>query len=269
MQNPQANALIDQFHDQSLLFNVIQMKKGFHDGLHQHAWHQIIYPLKGLVKTQAQGCQYFIPHHRAVFIPANTLHESWIVNDTNFIGIYLNPDNHRETPRNCRVIQVSNFLRELILTLKANQPKQPKQPKITPANERLIQVLYDQIWLDQAPAFELPLPTDRRLMPIVNALLAQPELDLTLDDWSAKVGASKRTLSRLFNKQVNLSYLQWRQKIRLTMSLSLLAQNTAVQDVAHQVGYQSVSSFIAAFKQSFKLTPQQYKHNEHEFDLMH
>lgn len=127
------------------------------------------------------------------------------------------------------------------------------------AVSRLVDVLYDQIWCESTLALELTMPQDRRLVPIVNALLEVPSLALTLAQWSVRVGGSERTLSRLFKKELGLSYPQWRQRLRLMASLSLLEQGYTVQMTAHEVGYGSVSAFIEAFKQAFKLTPQQYK----------
>jgi len=259
-----SNELIQQNLEQAILFNFIEMESGFYDAVHLHPWHQIIYPLKGMLKTRSGDSQYFIPHHRALFIPAGTRHESWAMSDTTFVGIYLNPVNGRETPLECHAIEVSNFFRELILYLKKMHNDENREPK---ALSNIIEVLYDQIWTEKAIEFEISMPTDRRLMLIVNALLENPSLDFTLKDWSARVGASERTLSRLFKKELYLSYPQWRQRLRLIISLHGLEQGISVQNIAYQVGYQSSSSYIEAFKQSFKLTPQQYKRNNHELDF--
>jgi len=242
----------------------MDMEKGSHDMQHQHSWHQILYPLKGMLKTQSDDVQFYLPHHRALFIPADTVHESWVLNKTTMLGIYLKPNKNREIPNTSRVIEVSNFFRELILHLQSVVVITEKESQ---EQSRLIDVLYDQIWLDQAIELQMPMPKDRRLMPIVNALLENPSNELTLKNWSVYVGASERTLSRLFKNEVQLSYPLWRQKLRLIASLHLLEQDMTVQNAAHQVGYYSCSAFIEAFKQTFKLTPQQYKKNNHQIDV--
>jgi AraC-like DNA-binding protein/quercetin dioxygenase-like cupin family protein len=260
----EANELIKTSEGQSLLFNIIDMTKGSYDEQHQHAWHQILYPLNGMLKTQSDGVQFYIPHHRALFIPANTEHESWVLNDTKLLGLYLKPNDKKKTPVMSRVIEASNFFRELILHLHAGFAEQQAD---SAAQNRLIDVLYDQVWLDQAIELQIPMPQDRRLIPIVNALLENPSNELTLKNWSIYVGASERTLSRLFKNEVGLSYPLWRQKLRLVASLHLLEQDISVQNVAHQIGYYSCSAYIEAFKQTFKFTPQQYKKNNHKLDF--
>jgi len=255
-----SNTLIAQYSHQEILFNVIDMKQGFDDVPHLHPWHQILYPLTGLVKTRTDTHQFYVPHHRALFIPAYTEHGSWVVQKTRFIGIYLNPNNVQPTPNLCRTIEVSPFFRELILLLQQVTVREGKQDE---AVSRLVDVFYDQIWCERSFSLELTMPQDRRLSPIVNALLEAPSLPLTLAQWSVRVGASERTLSRLFKKELGLSYSQWRQRLRLMASLSLLEQGYTVQTTAHEVGYGSVSAFIEAFKHAFKLTPHQYKLNRH------
>ncbi len=260
----QSNALISLHGAQEILINVIEMDSGFHDEPHQHSWHQILYPLQGLVKTQTDTHQFYIPHHRALFIPAGVRHESWVAQKTCFMGIYLNPAYKARTPKACRTIEVSSFFRELILLLERSIVREGEQDETV---NRLIKVLYDQVWCEREITLEIPIPRDRRLAPIVDALLARPSLTMTLADWSVRVGASERTLSRLFKKELGLSYPHWRQRLRLMVSLSLLVQDNKVEMVAHEVGYQSVSAFIDAFKRAFRLTPQQYKLNGSELDF--
>jgi len=259
-----ANQLIKENSQRPILFYVKEMKKGEHDMVHQHTWHQIIYPIQGMLKTLSGGYQFIIPHHRALFVPANTEHESHMIHDTTFVGIYINPVNNRQSPLECQVMEVSNFFRELILHLKQQTDDEGDKSQVI---SRLVDVLYDQVWTQRAIEFEIPMPSDRRLVQIVDTLISNPSNNLTLNDWSENVGASERTLSRLFKKEVNLSFPQWRQRLRLISALRILEQDISIDNVAHQVGYQSCSSFIEAFKKSFKLTPQQYKANNHKLDF--
>ena len=91
--------------------------------------------------------------------------------------------------------------------------------------------------------------------------MKNPQQDTKLSGWAKQVGASERTLSRLFTKELSMSFPLWRQHLRLTSSLSLLETNSSIQEIAFSVGYNSDSSFIYAFKHLFKQTPQQYRNN--------
>ena len=260
-----ANTLITQHQHAPALINTIEMHKGFIDKLHQHHWHQLIFPIRGLIQTEADGYQFLVPHTTAIFIPAVVDHESIAITDTTFIGLYINPDYGRCYTRNAgqqlKQVSMTSFLKELILMIK-------QQCQLEPALShdnilRLLEVLYDQIHTSESFKFKLLIPEDRRIKVIFERLTAQPELDFTLSKWGRIVGASERTLSRIFAKEFNTSFALWRQHLRLIQSLSLLESELSIQSVAHQVGYQNDSSYIKAFKARFAKTPQQFRTRNH------
>ncbi|WP_162941016.1 AraC family transcriptional regulator [Photobacterium salinisoli] len=253
---PDGNTLIATHSYQPLLINTLNMVKGFHDQPHQHPWHQIIFPSRGLLKCSTGTHHFYIPHHRALFIPAHTRHESRALQDTTFIAVYLNPECLTHVPAFSQPIEVTPFFRELILKLRHSVLRDQAQP---PGILRLLAVLEDELSAEKDSSLELPMPQDRRLAPIVDELLSDPGSTKTLAQWARQAGATERTLSRVFQKEIQLTFPQWRQRLRLMTAMTLLEQGLPVQDVAHQVGYQSVSAFIEAFRLAFKLTPQQFK----------
>jgi len=145
--------------------------------------------------------------------------------------------------------------------------KTVNQRRITESNtantvvSALLTVLSDQIHAGECYDMALLLPSDRRLMSIFNALMDNPKLTTKLSDWAKQVGASERTLSRLFTKELGMSFPLWRQHLRLVSSLNLLETSLSVQEIAFNVGYNADSSFIYAFKKLFKKTPQQYRNS--------
>ncbi|WP_281270036.1 helix-turn-helix domain-containing protein [Marinomonas alcarazii] len=68
-----------------------------------------------------------------------------------------------------------------------------------------------------------------------------------------------KTSSRLCAKEFNQSFAMWRQNIRLVLSLQLLEKNLSIQNIALELGYQSDSAYIHAFKGLFAQTPSQYR----------
>ena len=73
-----------------------------------------------------------------------------------------------------------------------------------------------------------------------------------------EAGASERTLARLFRSETGMTFAAWRQQLRLIRALELLAEGTAVTEVALAVGFDSPSSFIAMFRRSLGTTPSRY-----------
>ncbi len=77
-------------------------------------------------------------------------------------------------------------------------------------------------------------------------------------DWGEIVGASARTLSRLFVRELNMTFDEWRRQVRLQEALYRLAQGRSVSSVAYDLGYESSSGFIEMFRKTLGRTPGQY-----------
>lgn len=86
-------------------------------------------------------------------------------------------------------------------------------------------------------------------------LRADPADGRTLAALGREVGASDRTLSRLFKADLGMSFPQWRTQLRLYHALIMLAENTPVTVVAHTCGWSSASAFIDVFRRTFGHTP--------------
>jgi len=257
-----ANLLISELMSEHAACHVTakieEMPRGYIDQWHQHPWHQIAFPFEGILQTKVADSQFVIPHSGMLFIPANTRHESFVMTDTQFIGIYLNPKFTCDYPLQAKAISVTPFLRELVLHISQCVINMEVSKQKT---SNLLAVLIDQISAGESYQMRLLLPSDRRLMIIFNALMADPKLKVKLSDWAKQVGASERTLSRLFTKELGMTFPLWRQHLRLVSSLNLLETTLSVQEVAFNVGYNADSSFIYAFKKLFNQTPQQYRNS--------
>jgi len=73
-----------------------------------------------------------------------------------------------------------------------------------------------------------------------------------------EVGASVRTLSRLFVADTGMTFRQWQRQARLLAALVRLAQREPVTRVALDLGYDSPSAFIHAFRRALGTTPRRY-----------
>jgi AraC-like DNA-binding protein len=99
------------------------------------------------------------------------------------------------------------------------------------------------------------MPQDARLLRLCEALIINPELTFTLDDWTEQVGASRRTLARLFRKDCGIAFTTWRQRVRFYAAIEALSRGASVAEAARQSGYSSPSAFTSAFRKSFGVAP--------------
>ncbi len=221
---------------------------------HKHPWHQLAYAAAGVLQVRTSTAWLTAPPQRAVWIPAGVVHRVHCQHDTEVRSLYMRqpiPAMHADA---CRVLVVSNLLRELILAFS----RVPVAYNEDGADGRLAAVLFDQLCAAADAGLDLPLPRDPRLQPICRQLQAHPDSQDNLHDWSARSGVSSKTLSRLFVRETGLTFRAWRQRLRLLGALPALQRGDAVTEVALVQGYDSVSAFIAAFKRQFGASPTAY-----------
>lgn len=123
---------------------------------------------------------------------------------------------------------------------------------------RLCDVFLDELYESSEHALTLPLPEEPRLCQIARLLMEDPADPRTGPELARWVGLSPRSLSRHWASAVGMSLSRYRQVSRLLKSLQGLAAGKSVQQVAWQVGFDSVSSYISAFRNAFGTTPGKY-----------
>ena len=145
-------------------------------------------------------------------------------------------------------------MRELILrAMSINGGSAP-----TAREERLFAVLLDEIETLSVAPLALPWPRDPRLVRLTEALQIDPGKSATLAEWGKEVGASSRTLARLFVRDTGMSFRRWREQLRLVSAIERLAAGEQVTTVAMELGYDSVSAFINMFRKNLGATPSRY-----------
>lgn len=222
---------------------------------HTHERAQLLYAVQGVMRVTTAAGVWVVPPQRAVWIPPGIEHHVQAQGTPlSLRSLYIRDDVLAGLPEACCVVTVSPLLRELILTAMS-------LPDVVPADSpsaRLVQVLLDRIeGLPVAP-LHLPIAADRRLRRIAETLLADPADPRTLADWAQGIGASERTLARLFTRETGMTFGQWRQQVRLLAALARLASGDSVTDVAFDLGYASQSAFIAMFRRTLGKTPGRY-----------
>jgi AraC-like DNA-binding protein len=225
--------------------------RGFTIAPHAHGEHQIVHASRGIMRVITEVSAWVVPPGRALWMPARTVHWINCVTDVSMRTVYLQPDAAPRAPHDCVVWAVSGLMREVILRLVEGAPDDAQQ-------RLLVALLVSEIEAADLVPLSLPMPRDRRLTRVTDALQAAPGNDRSLADWARIAGASPRTLMRLFLKETGLSFREWRRQARLLAALERLAQGEAVTTVALDLGYASPSAFIQAFREVLGVTPARY-----------
>ncbi len=221
---------------------------------HSHRRAQLVHAAEGvLVITTAMG-RWVAPPQRAVWVPPGVPHAVSSRRPFRLLTLYADPG-LLPFPEQCRVVQVDRLVEEL---LRAAALFGPHYARGGP-EERLLQVILDRLpGLDVHASFHLPGPTSRELQVITQGLLENPGDRRTLGDWAAQVALTERTAARRFVAETGMTFGRWRQQARLLAAVEQLGAGESVTAVAFQVGYEDVSSFIAAFKAALGQTPARY-----------
>lgn len=221
---------------------------------HSHPWHQLIYGTRGVMTINTEQGSWVVPFRQAVWVPADVTHGIEMHGHVAMRTLYLRTELATDLPQQCRVMQVSPLLRELILrTIEIGM-----LDRTIAAHRHLVKVILDQLQSISTIPLNLPMPMDPRALRLAELLRSKPDDSRTLGQLAREVGASKRTIERIFQLETEMTIGKWRQQLRLLNALRLLAAGQAVTSVALEVGYDSPSAFISAFKAMLGTTPGQY-----------
>jgi AraC-like DNA-binding protein len=218
---------------------------------HSHSDHQLAWAAGGVLIILIDTWSYVLPPTRALWIPAATPHEARATTAATMRSLYLRPARCPLDWPEPRPVSVSPLLAELISHLGDERVGGP-------ARARAEALVYDLLVPIRTAAIELPLPRDDRANQVAAALLASPRGRRTLAEWGREVGASDRTLARIFVEETGLAFGRWRTRARLQAALELLAEGVSVKAVAPAVGYETTSAFVAAFRGQTGVSPGKY-----------
>ena len=216
---------------------------------HRHDDHQIVYAGRGLLTVTTSAGAWVAPATRAIWIPAGTVHAHRAHGKVELHLLGLPAAENPLALESPTVLAMSPLLRELIVAYTHDENDN------SPERARLRAVLMDQLRASPQQPLHVPTPTDPLLRALCDILRAEPSDPRTLANLGREVGASDRTLSRLFRSDLGMTFPQWRTQLRLHHALILLAERTPVTAVAHQCGWSSTSAFIDVFRRTFGHTP--------------
>ncbi len=226
---------------------------GFVDPKHCHERAQFLYASAGVMSVVTPATSFVVPPQRAVWLPAGMMHEVSCRGPVSLRTLYIDPV-HETDPGSCRVLEVSDFLKALILEV----VKFPAEYDLEGREGKIVWLLLDEIRRMPNAPYHVSMPADPRLARVCQAIIAAPADQRDIDAWSAQIGMSRRTFTRAFRQELGMGFALWRQQVRLMQAVSLLAAGRSITSVAFDVGYESPSAFSAMFHRAFGEPPSVY-----------
>ncbi|MFP3566735.1 AraC family transcriptional regulator [Paraburkholderia sp. SIMBA_030] len=221
-------------------------------------WHayrraRLIHANEGVLTVRTETGRWVVPPGHAVWMMANVLHRLTAAEPVRLYSLYADADAAPLAEQGGAVV-LDRLVEALLMAVADLPTDQPLDAQST----RLIQVLLDRLPGLPAAPLAVHWPRDPRIQRIADALNANPAEQAVLDDLAASAGVTARTAARLFAKETGQTFGQWRQQLRLLVALERLGAGASVTQVAQEVGYSDVSSFIAVFREAFGDTPARY-----------
>jgi AraC-like DNA-binding protein len=217
-------------------------------------WAQLRYASRGAIIVSTAGGVWVVPQHQAMWVPAGVKHSVETGAGCALRTLYVWPTLRRRLPDQCRAVNISPLLRELLRRALHLQTLDRRRP----GQRHVMELLLDELQAVPLAPIDLPMPRDPRALRAARAIREKPDLPHSLADVARHAGASTRTLERLFREETGLTFGTWRQRSRLLRALQLLAEGENVTTTALAVGYESTSAFVAAFRRVLGATPGHY-----------
>ncbi len=227
---------------------------GHRVALHFHDRDQLVYASRGVMTVRTGDSTWIVPPLRAVWIPSAIPHSIVMSGAVAMRTLYLKKKLARSLPRHCCVIHISPLLRELIL----HACGIPGLRMSVSRQRHLIHTLLDQLETVKMVPLQLPHPSDPRAVRVARTLIDDPSNRRPLAQLCRSSGASPRTIERLFQQEMGMTFGKWRQQLRLMHGLRLLADGAKVTYAALESGYATPSAFVYMFRRALGTTPSSY-----------
>jgi AraC-like DNA-binding protein len=225
--------------------------------VHSHPRGHLVYAARGVLSVRTERGTSIVPANRVAWIPAGFAHYHRAHGHTDMRIEFLPASLARLVPDHPAVFTASDLAREMLLTLTGSANNAPGHDRS--ARARLRRVLVDELHEAQEQPLQLPEPRDDRLQAVAQILHNNPADNTALAEIGQTIGASARTLSRLFHDELGMTFYEWRTQLRIYHALVLLADGHDTARVAHACGWANPSSFIAAFTAIIGTTPGRHR----------
>jgi AraC-like DNA-binding protein len=228
---------------------------GYTGYLHSHPRAQFLYAESGTMRVATERGAWIVPPHRAIWFPPNYPHQTGTISALEMRTLYIRQDScPKRAPVDPCVMHVSPLLRELVRRATAMPVEYDQQGR----DGKIIALLLEELDWSPVHAAAMPPLRDHRLLAIEQAFASDPSDTRTLEAWAGLVGASPRTLARLFLKETRMSFRSWRDQLRALAALARLVEGVQITTLAVDFGYETPGAFASMFKRVMGVTPSQY-----------
>ncbi|MCX6119097.1 MAG: AraC family transcriptional regulator [Proteobacteria bacterium] len=231
---------------------------------HSHPEHHLIIPLQGEVTIELEGRRLTCGPGRMIYVSPNTSHifKSAREKGERLICM-IDPIAWKKAEGerfDSVVLPASQLCKEILVYLLVN----PKTKNVNALIDTFVRTCLEllevthsnsELSLDHIDA-NLSRPELRKAMSLAREHFSE---DFTVAELARRSGLSVRNLSRLFQQELGMSPKHLLMRLRIDRAKELLlAGEMTITETAFEVGYQSLSQFISAFRQLTGQIPSEF-----------
>jgi len=230
---------------------------------HKHDKAQMLYAEGDVVFVTTETKSYFLPARHFIWIPSGVEHSIHPKSENVMMrNLYFPVEKDEdEFYKSEGIYPVNNLLLQMMMfTNQWNGDLKKGSPSFVIA--KAIKAILPQICHTNLP-LELPQPKDGRLGKILRYIENNLGETILFADVAHEFGFSERSLYRLFQKDLKMSFIQYYTIRRILKAIELLLERKlSVKEVAQEVGYNSVPTFSNTFFKILGQRPSDYLNGE-------
>jgi len=223
-------------------------------GKHSHPRAQLIYSCSGTMRVTVENHVWLVSSRQAIWVPSMQEHHVAFLKNNYVRNLFIDPSVLSSLPDTCFALDVSPFLRELILRI----INFGDNYQMNSSEGRIIQVALDELTTIKSTNCFLPISNEPRLKKVMDELITNTSDKRTMEEFASLACTTSRTLSRLFVKEVGMTFINWRKQIRMMEAIERLEKRVPIAQIALELGYNNTSSFIEVFRKEFGISPSNY-----------
>ncbi|MCG2611592.1 AraC family transcriptional regulator [Flavobacterium sp. SM15] len=226
---------------------------------HKHEKSQLLYTEGGIVYVKTQTQTYFLPARHFMWIPGGVLHSIHPSSEDVMMRNLYFPKERKDHSFYLTegIYPVNDLLLQMMLfTNRWNGNLEAGTRNFTIASS--IKAILPEICTVNL-SLALPLPKEERLIKVIAYLDANLSENIQFSKLAKEFGFSERSLHRLFQKDMGMSFIQFFTIKRMLKAIELLLdKKLPVGEVAMAVGYNSLPTFSNTFLKVLGQRPSDY-----------
>lgn len=222
---------------------------------HSHVWGQLHLIRQGVLEMEVDQQKMVCPASYAIWTPAHQMHRAYNRNDMEYCAFNIALDQSKNLPAHACMIPLTPLIRALVDDL----IERKTTAVLSEEDKCMGYILMERLAKARPIENYLPSTDDKLLAPILTQLQENPADSSSLATWAKRVFSTERTLTRRFQKELNMSFNDWRQRAKLTKAMTLLSESLSINEIAFELGYSQGSSFIKMFRKLTGVTPEQFR----------